>query len=29
MDLGVEFGEQSDVAKCMMRIACDKEVNGE
>lgn len=28
MGLGVEFGEQADVANCMMRIACDKAVNG-
>lgn len=27
-DLGVEFGEQIDVANCMMRIACDKSING-
>lgn len=26
---GVEFGEQEDVAKCMMRVACDKSINGE
>lgn len=28
MDQGVEFGEQIDVANCMMRIACDKSING-
>lgn len=28
MDQGVEFGEQVDVAGCMMRIACDKAING-
>ncbi|KAK5655049.1 hypothetical protein OQA88_5948 [Cercophora sp. LCS_1] len=25
---GIEFGEQVDVAGCMMRISCDKSVNG-
>jgi len=25
---GVEFGEQIDVARCMIRIACDKSING-
>lgn len=25
---GVEFAEHEDVAACMMRIACDKTVNG-
>lgn len=29
MDQGVEFGEQEDVANCMMRIACDKSLNGQ
>lgn len=29
MDRGVEFGEQEDVAGCMMRIACDRSVNGQ
>ncbi len=28
VDRGVEFGEQIDVAACMMRISCDKSVNG-
>ncbi|GAB1737379.1 hypothetical protein NU219Hw_g1525t1 [Hortaea werneckii] len=28
MNQGVEFGEQVDVAGCMMRIACDKAING-
>lgn len=28
-DRGIEFGEQEDVANCMMRIACDKSINGE
>lgn len=28
MDHGIEFGEQEDVASCMMRIASDKSVNG-
>lgn len=28
LDRGVEFGEQEDVASCMMRIACDKSING-
>lgn len=27
-DLGVQFGEQADIGNCMMRIACDKEING-
>lgn len=26
---GVEFGEQVDCANCMMRIACDRGINGE
>lgn len=25
---GVEFGEVDDCANCMMRIACDKSING-
>ncbi|KAL6246282.1 hypothetical protein RBB50_006518 [Rhinocladiella similis] len=25
---GIEFGEQEDCAGCMMRIACDKSING-
>ncbi|KAK9770965.1 hypothetical protein SCAR479_12314 [Seiridium cardinale] len=25
LDRGIEFGAQDDVAKCMMRIACDKD----
>lgn len=29
IDHGIEFGEQEDVAACMMRIACDKSTNGE
>ena len=29
IDRGVEFGEQEDVAACMMRIACDRSINGE
>jgi len=29
IDRGIEFGEQEDVANCMMRIACDRTVNGE
>lgn len=29
MNNGVEFGEQEDVANCMMRIACDKSLNGQ
>lgn len=28
IDRGIEFGEQKDVASCMMRIACDKSING-
>ncbi|KAF4485341.1 5'-hydroxyaverantin dehydrogenase [Colletotrichum fructicola Nara gc5] len=28
IDHGVEFGEQEDVANCMMRVACDKTING-
>ncbi|KAF7541787.1 hypothetical protein G7054_g278 [Neopestalotiopsis clavispora] len=28
LDRGVEFGGQEDVANCMMRIACDKGING-
>ncbi|KAH6689394.1 hypothetical protein EV126DRAFT_431674 [Verticillium dahliae] len=28
MDRGVEFGEQEDVGGCMMRVACDKSING-
>lgn len=28
-DHGIDFGEQEDVANCMMRIASDKSVNGE
>ncbi|KAI8310745.1 5'-hydroxyaverantin dehydrogenase [Colletotrichum sp. SAR11_59] len=27
IDHGVEFGEQEDVANCMMRVACDKSIN--
>lgn len=27
-DHGIDFGEQEDVASCMMRIASDKSVNG-
>lgn len=26
---GIEFGEQEDCAGCMMRIACDKSINGQ
>lgn len=29
VDRGVEFGEQADVASCMLRIATDKAINGE
>lgn len=25
---GVEFASQTDVSNCMMRIACDKTING-
>jgi len=28
MERGIEFGEQEDCAGAMMRIACDKSVNG-
>ncbi|KAH8682079.1 hypothetical protein BX600DRAFT_521495 [Xylariales sp. PMI_506] len=28
VDRGISFGEQIDVANCMMRIACDKDING-
>ncbi|KIV94079.1 hypothetical protein PV10_05235 [Exophiala mesophila] len=28
LDHGVDFGEQEDCAGCMMRIACDKSING-
>lgn len=28
IDHGIEFGEQEDVAGCMMRIASDKSING-
>lgn len=28
MDNGIEFGEQEDCSRCMMRIACDKSING-
>jgi NAD(P)-dependent dehydrogenase (short-subunit alcohol dehydrogenase family) len=28
IERGVEFGEQADCAGAMMRIACDKSVNG-
>ncbi|KAF6819032.1 AdhA [Colletotrichum musicola] len=28
LDHGVEFGEQEDVANCMMRVACDRSING-
>lgn len=28
IDNGIEFGEQEDCAGCMMRIACDRTVNG-
>jgi NAD(P)-dependent dehydrogenase (short-subunit alcohol dehydrogenase family) len=28
VDRGIEFGEQKDVASCMMRIACDKSITG-
>ena len=28
MEHGIEFGEQEDVASCMMRIASDQSVNG-
>lgn len=28
VDRGVEFGEQIDVAGCMMKIATDKSING-
>ncbi|KAK5049528.1 hypothetical protein LTR84_004457 [Exophiala bonariae] len=28
VDHGIEFGEQEDCARCMMRIACDKTING-
>ncbi|PSR80543.1 hypothetical protein BD289DRAFT_414215 [Coniella lustricola] len=28
VDRGIEFGEQQDVAACMMKIVCDKSING-
>lgn len=28
LERGIEFGTQQDVANCMMRIACDKSING-
>ncbi|KAF2463902.1 NAD(P)-binding protein [Lindgomyces ingoldianus] len=28
VDRGIEFGEQKDVASCMMRLACDQTING-
>lgn len=28
VDHGIEFGEQEDCARCMLRIACDKAING-
>ncbi|KAM5344100.1 hypothetical protein ACJ41O_012637 [Fusarium nematophilum] len=28
LDRGIEFGEQKDVASCMLRIATDKNING-
>ncbi|KAI8711148.1 hypothetical protein NCS52_01490300 [Fusarium sp. LHS14.1] len=28
LDNGIEFGEQEDVARCMLRIATDKSING-
>lgn len=28
IDHGIQFGEQEDVAGCMMRIACDTSING-
>lgn len=28
VDHGIEFGYQEDCARCMMRIACDKSING-
>lgn len=28
IERGIEFGEQEDVANCMMRIATDKSING-
>lgn len=28
MEKGVVFGEQEDVAACMMRIACDRSIDG-
>lgn len=28
IDHGIEFGEQEDCARCMMRIACDRTING-
>jgi NAD(P)-dependent dehydrogenase (short-subunit alcohol dehydrogenase family) len=28
IDHGIEFGEQEDVAACMMRIASDSSING-
>ncbi|KIV80264.1 hypothetical protein PV11_07777 [Exophiala sideris] len=28
LDHGIEFGETEDCARCMMRIACDKSING-
>ncbi|KAK3311941.1 hypothetical protein B0H66DRAFT_644759 [Apodospora peruviana] len=28
LDRGIEFGETEDVSNCMMRIACDKAING-
>ena len=27
-DQGIKFGEQEDVASCMMRLACDRTING-
>jgi len=29
IDNGIEFGEQADCASCMLRIACDRTINGE
>jgi hypothetical protein len=28
LDRGIEFGEQEDVASCMMSIACNRSING-
>jgi hypothetical protein len=28
IDHGIEFGEQEDCARCVMRIACDRTING-